>query len=51
MTLLITDSVFYLSEVCMSQNSGIFFSRDIDEMNIYHVRIPMCFADVYLTEF
>lgn len=51
MTLLITDSVFYLSEVCMSQNSGIFFSRDIDEMNIYHVRIPTCFADVYLTEF
>lgn len=30
----------------------VFFLRDIDEMNIYHVRIPTCFADaVYLTKF
>lgn len=51
MTLLITDSVFSLSEVYVSQNSGIFFSRDIDEMNIYHVRTPTCFAAVvYLTK-
>lgn len=50
--LLITDSVFYLSEFYMSQNSGIFFSRDVDEMNINHMGIPTCFADTaYPTKF